>query len=131
MERTKNGAISLRERKLARIVELLNGEYPMEIVDEMLPILETYRENDFYVPNDEDGLNYVLENVYHNDLYEFTYNVLSDYYQIDPYIRICDGQISSASLAMVRDDLLEYVTSEDFTNKVLNDAIDAIRDMEL
>ena len=129
MERLKNGAISLRERKLARIVELLNGEYPMEVVSEMLPILEAYRENDFYVPNDEDGLNYVLEML---GIDGFAYQLSGGSYNWGyAYIRICDGQISSANLAMVRDDLLEYVTSEDFTNKVLNDTIDILNEFEL
>ena len=126
----KNGTISLRERKIARIVELLNGEYPMEIVSEMLPILETYRESDYYIPNDEDGLRYIFEML--GDITEFAYQLSGGNYNWScPYIRCCDGAISSATLAMVRDDLLEYITSEDFTNKVLNDAIDVIRDMEL
>lgn len=129
MERTKNGAISLRERKLARIVELLNGEHPMEVVDGLLPIIEIYRESDYYIPNDEDGLNCILEML---GIDEFAYQLSGGNYNWGyAYIRCCDGQISSASLAMVRDDLLEYVTSEDFTNKVLNDTIDMLNEFEL
>lgn len=125
----KTKVINMRERKINRIIELLEKEQWTEVMLIMLPVFETYREDDFYIPNDEDGLKWLLDQY---DMESFVGIIKSDEYDIyDDLIRYQEGNVISVGYDVAYEDFINLITSEDCTDEILNEIIDTLGEFEL
>jgi hypothetical protein len=125
----KTKVINMRERKINRIIELLEEEQWTEVMLIMLPVFETYREDDFYIPNDEDGLKWLLDQY---DMESFVGIIKSDEYDIyDDLIRYQEGNVISVGYDVAYEDFINLITSEDCTDEILNEIIDTLGEFEL
>ena len=106
----KNGSerrrtIRTNERRTI-LVALLSGGFPLEIIYRLLPVLEVHRESLSCLSNNEGGLRYAIENIH-------------------------DGGILSANIGTVRDDLVEFIQSENCTDEAINEMINSLRAREI
>ena len=112
-----------------QIVTLLQEDETNDVLDSLLPVLETHREFDYYLPHDKDSLEYLFENVFRNDLAAFTSWVASDDYSKSSYLNCYDGQITCVTSLEVYDDLTNFVRN--CSNEVLDEMIAVLDDLQL
>lgn len=112
-----------------QIVTLLKEDETNDVLDSLLPVLETHREFDYYLPHDKDSLEYLFENVFRNDLAAFTNWVASDDYSKSSYLNCYDGQIVCVNSLEVYDDLTNFV--RDCSNEVLDEMIAVLDELQL
>lgn len=97
----KNGSRRVTDERKGILVALLSGGFPLEIIYRLLPVLEAHRESLHCLLNNEGGLRYAIENIH-------------------------DGGILSTNIGTVRDDLVEFIQSENCTGEIINDMINVL-----
>jgi hypothetical protein len=112
-----------------QIVTLLTEDKTNEVLDSLLPVLETHREFDYYLPHDKDSLEYLFENVFRNDLAAFTNWITSDEYSKSSYLNCYYRLIVCVSSLEVYDDLTNFV--RDCSNEVLDEMIAVLDELQL
>lgn len=124
-----NGSISIRER-INRILESIEeDEGWTEVMLAILPVFEEYREWDYYIPNDEDGLMSLLDRL---GMESFVGAIKSDDYDMyDDLIRYCNGDISSVGYDVVYEDLKNLIVNKEYTDEMLIELTDILEEFEI
>jgi hypothetical protein len=113
-----------------QIVDLLDTDDSEEVMLALLPVFGTHSEYDYYLPHDEDSLEYLLENVFRNDLMAFTNWVASDDYSKSSYLNIYNSyQITCVTSLEVYEDLRCYV--QNCPDEELDEMIAVLDELEL
>jgi hypothetical protein len=112
-----------------QIVTLLTEDEFTDVLDSLLPVLETHREFDYYLPHNKESLEYLFENVFRNDLAAFTNWIASDEYSKSSYLNCYNGQIVCVTSLEVYDDLTNFV--RDCSNEVLDEMIAVLDELQL
>lgn len=129
MKMRVDGSISVKER-INRILESIEtDEGWTEVMLAILPVFEEYREWDYYIPNDEDGLMSLLDIL---GMENFVGAIKSDEYDMyDDLIRYNNGDISSVGYDVVYQDLKNLIANKDYTNKMLEALTDILAEFEI
>jgi hypothetical protein len=124
-----NGSISVKER-INRILESIEeDEGWTEVMLAILPVFEEYREWDYYIPNDEDGLMSLLDRL---GMESFVGVIKSDEYDMyDDLIRYYNGDILSVGYDVVYQDLKNLIANKEYTNEMLEALTDILEEFEI
>jgi hypothetical protein len=126
----KKPVIETREMRLVeRMAKLLEGKYHMNLTDELADIIAREREFNYYLPNDEEGLEEIFNGICGACLEEFASCIArSDYFWYATYIYVDlnSGQIEFVNHNDVYDDFIDFMTDEDYCTDELLDEVEEI-----
>jgi hypothetical protein len=123
----------MRNTNIEIMMDLLDGNSWKEVIDIILPVIETYRESYYYIPNDEVGLKFLLDML---KMDNFASLISSERYKYeDDFILICNDNvvnyIASVTYTSIYVDLMDSLANDVFEDKMINEMIDALVECEL
>lgn len=126
----KNSVMETRAMKLVeRMAKLLEGKYHMNLTDELADIIAREREFEYYLPNEEEGLEEIFNGLCGANLEEFVGCIArSDYIWYASYIFVDlnSCQIEFVSYNEVYNDFIDFMTDEDNCTDELLDEVEEI-----